>query len=136
MDSLKSIPHEQRGTVGSTANRLGKIGIWSFTSREKTQRNSKNPNRGDDVIKPMNVDRDVYRDMLLNNVLPAIYSTFPDTEASIFVQQDNAGPHISPDDPDFVDAVKDSDWGINLVFQPPNSPDFNLNDLGFISLLT
>jgi hypothetical protein len=47
------------------------------------------------------------------------------------IQQDNAGPHIKADDPDFLDAVEDSGWNINMQFQPPSSPDMNLNDLGF-----
>jgi hypothetical protein len=113
----------------------GKIGIWSFTKIEKAQRNSKNHDKGDDVTKPVNVDKDVYRDMLLNHVLPAIYAKFPDSEARVVVQQDNAGPHIAPDDQDFIEAVEDSGWSVNLEFQPPNSPDFNINDLGFFKAI-
>jgi hypothetical protein len=109
----------------------GKIGIWSFTSTEQALRRSKNHNKGDDVIKTVNVDKDRYREMLLDRVLPAIFEKFPDSEASIVVQQDNAGPHISPDDDDFLEMVQQSGWNISLKFQPPNSPDMNLNDLGF-----
>lgn len=109
----------------------GKIGIWAFKKVEAAQRNSKNHRRGDLVTKPENVDKDTYREMLLNNVLPAILAHFPDTEATVVIQQDNAGPHIDPDDPDWADAVAQTGWNISLKFQPPNSPDLNVNDLGF-----
>lgn len=109
----------------------GKIGIWAFTTTEQAQRNSKNHRRGDLVVKPQNIDKDVYREMLIDNVLPAILEKFPDTNATIIVQQDNAGPHIQPDDPDWLEAVESTGWDINLNFQPPNSPDLNVNDLGF-----
>ena len=52
--------------------------------------------------------------MLIDNLLPAIFTSFPDSEARIVVQQDNAGPHIAADDPDFLEAVKQSGWKINL----------------------
>jgi hypothetical protein len=67
--------------------------------------------------------------------VPAKFGISIDSEASIFVQQDNAGPHIAADDPDFLEAVEQSGWKINLEFQPPNSPDMNLNDLGFFKAI-
>lgn len=47
------------------------------------------------------------------------------------IQQDNARPHINDDDPDFRVAATQHGFNMRLVFQPPNSPDTNVNDLGF-----
>lgn len=109
----------------------GKIGIWPFTTTERAQRNSRNHRRGDLITKPVNINQDVYREMLIDNVLPAILTKFPDMNATIVLQQDNAGPHIDAEDPNWVEAVEQTGWDIDLTFQPPNSPDLNVNDLGF-----
>jgi hypothetical protein len=35
------------------------------------------------------------------------------------------------DNPDFCEAAKQHGFDIRLICQPPNSPDFNILDLGF-----
>lgn len=47
------------------------------------------------------------------------------------IQQDNARPHINNKDPDFNDVANADGFQITLIQQPPNSPDVNVNDLGF-----
>ncbi|ETV66062.1 hypothetical protein H257_17391 [Aphanomyces astaci] len=77
----------------------GKIGTWAFTSTRQALRNSRNCKRGDDVVEPTTVSREVYRDYLVNKVIPAIRSLWPRQRSSvIWVQQDNARPHVSVDD--------------------------------------
>lgn len=49
----------------------------------------------------------------------------------IYIQQDNAKPHVKNSDPDFRAAANQNGFNITLVQQPPNSPDMNINDLGF-----
>ena len=74
--------------------------------------------------------------MLINNVLPAVRERFPrgwhgKRTNTIKIQQDNARPHVSSDDP-YVEAELSKDGRvIELVSQPPNSPDMNVLDLGF-----
>jgi hypothetical protein len=51
----------------------------------------------------------------------------------IYIQQDNAPSHISPNDKLFYEAAKQDGFDIRLVCQPTNSPDFNILDLGFFS---
>ena len=51
----------------------------------------------------------------------------------IKVQQDNARPHVPVDHPEVVQAGKSDGFNISLMFQPPNSPDFNVLDLGFFN---
>lgn len=47
------------------------------------------------------------------------------------IQQDNARPHIKNSDPNFMAAACQDGFNIMLVQQPPNSPDTNVNDLGW-----
>lgn len=49
----------------------------------------------------------------------------------IYIQQDNAKPHIKNDDPDFRNAATKNGFNIIITHQPPNSPDTNVNDLGW-----
>ena len=53
------------------------------------------------------------------------------------MQQDGAKAHIAPDDEEWLEGVKEAgmDKKLALYTQPPNSPDFNLNDLGFFRAL-
>jgi hypothetical protein len=55
----------------------GKIGIWPIGGLELVKRKSKNHNRGDPIWRNENVTREVYRKMLINDVLPAIKNKFP-----------------------------------------------------------
>jgi len=82
------------------------------------------------------ITRPIYKDLLLNKVLPAIKTLWPPGEArAILVQQDNAQPHVPPTDPDVLLAGHEGDWHIDLVCQPPNSPETNVLDLGFFRAL-
>lgn len=49
----------------------------------------------------------------------------------IYIQQDNAKPHINNNDLIFRDATTQDGFTFTLVQQPPNSPDTNVNDLGW-----
>ena len=72
---------------------------------------------------------------LLTKVMPAIREKWPEGDKimTTIIQQDNAKPHIHPDDPDIqLEGAKDG-WQIKLACQPPNSPDFNVLDLGFFN---
>lgn len=113
----------------------GKIGIWPFIKYEPAKRNSKNRCAGTEVASPVVVDKNEYRQMLINKVLPAIKSKWPcnrvERRRTIFLQQDNAKPHITPSDPVFVEKAISGEFDIRLTCQPPNSPDMNILDLGY-----
>jgi hypothetical protein len=49
----------------------------------------------------------------------------------VTIQQDNARPHLSLVNPEFVEASREGSCNIKLLTQPPNSPDINMLDLGF-----
>lgn len=74
----------------------------------------------------------IYVWLILWQIIPAIIEKWPaNLSKTIFIQQDNAKPHIKGDDPDFVHAATANGFNIVLTQQPPNSPDMNVNDLGW-----
>ncbi|VFQ77118.1 unnamed protein product, partial [Cuscuta campestris] len=110
----------------------GKIGIFPFTFEQAAQRSSKNRPAGTLETKAEpTVNRDVMKRMLLTNLIPAIKQKWPGSSRDIIIQQDNAKPHVDGNDPEIVAAAQEGDWNIQLKFQPPNSPDLNVLDLGF-----
>ena len=115
----------------------GKIGIFPFTYQEPAKRNSKNRVKGTMETKAMNVDKNAYRKMLIEKVIPAIVQKLPQSlkHRPIWIQQDNATPHISPHDSDFAQEATKNGFDIRLKYQPPNSPDTNVLDLGFFNAI-
>ncbi|GMF65817.1 unnamed protein product [Phytophthora lilii] len=114
----------------------GKIGIWSFTVDTVAQRGSVNRPKGALVLRNIeSIDKKVYKHYIINKVIPAIKAAWPSGEKwkVIFIQQDNAKPHLAPTDPDVVAAGTSDGWNIRMLCQPPNSPDFNVLDLGFFT---
>ncbi|XP_060215627.1 uncharacterized protein LOC132642464 [Lycium barbarum] len=112
----------------------GKIGIFPFVFQGPAKRNSKNRVAGTLETKPiLSVTKDVTRSCLIEKVLPAIRSKWllAHANAPIFIQQDNVRPHLSVNDLEFNEAAKQDGFDIRLCFQPPNSPNMNVLDLGF-----
>ena len=114
----------------------GRIGCFPLVTYEPAQRSNAITDRvrGDMVMKPItSITRDVIREFMINQVLPAIRAKWPreDVGNPIFIQQDNAPSHLKLDDPLFCEHAKRDGFEIRLISQPPNSPDFNILDLGF-----
>ena len=111
----------------------GKIGMWPFVQEIPAQRRSENRERGTLETKNLRVTRQVMREYFIEKLLPAIEAVWPqeDVGQTIFIQQDNAKPHILPDDPVFAEAVANTGLKLKLMQQPANSPDLNVLDLGF-----
>ncbi|RHY13105.1 hypothetical protein DYB34_014015 [Aphanomyces astaci] len=84
------------------------------------------------VTKLVNVDAAVYRDYVMNKVVPAIKPTFPSANKRVVLQHDNATPHGSITDAALASV---STGGLMFVMrrQPPDSPDQNVLDLGFFA---
>lgn len=66
------------------------------------------------------VNQETYRVMLMQQLLPAIQSRWPWTSAGerVWVQQDNAPAHISPDDPQFMTSAWQQGLNVQLRCQP------------------
>ena len=94
--------------------------------RVPAKRSSANRPRGTLELKTVNVDRDSYREMLIDNLIPAILKKIPDLVTPIKIQQDNARPHIDPDDTYFVEAAENQGLPVEMYCQSQQSPDFNV----------
>lgn len=115
-----------------------KIGVFPFVTQELAKRTSSNKVAGTLETKAMtSVNRDVIRSFLIEKVIPAIKGKRPreDVKKPIFIQQDNAGTHISHNDDEFLQAATQDGFDIRLMCQPTNSPDLNVLDLGFFSAI-
>ncbi|XP_050207555.1 uncharacterized protein LOC126656972 [Mercurialis annua] len=112
---------------------LGKIGIFPFNFKEPAKRNSKNRIAGTLETKAIkNVTKDVIRKYLIEKILPSIREKWPENSSKIiYIQIDNAKPHISVNDDEFLRAGRKDGFDIRLSFQPSNSPDLSILDLGF-----
>ncbi|RHZ12517.1 hypothetical protein DYB26_009773, partial [Aphanomyces astaci] len=110
----------------------GKIEMWPFVRLVPAARNPRNRPAGTMVTKLVNVDAAVYRDYVMNKVVPAIKPTFPSANKRVVLQHDNATPHGSITDAALASV---STGGLMFVMrrQPPDSPDQNVLDLGFFA---
>ncbi|MFI5421594.1 MAG: hypothetical protein ACHQ1H_11555 [Nitrososphaerales archaeon] len=114
----------------------GKVGIFPFVFQEPAKRSSRNRPRGTLETKPIvSITKVVIKRFLIDHLFPSIRAEWPRSPGSepeeIFVQQDNAKPHPDPADPDLVREGNKDGFSIKMCFQPPNSPDMNVLDLGF-----
>ena len=109
----------------------GKLGIWPIGDWELAKHKSKNRPKGTLVWKNKVVSKEVYQELLISKLLPAIMEKWPRLSRKIFIQQDSAKSHICEDDKEFNDALTEQDINAELYTQVANSPDMNLLDLGF-----
>ena len=132
------------GTRGGMTMWDGKIGIWPIGEWKAAQRSSIHRPAGTMEFHGKSVDRDTYREYIVDKVLPSIATKWPrpewngDEPPTIYIQQDGATSHINPWDPAIeakLQTLGVAHDRIKLVTQPPNSPDLNLNDLGFFNSL-
>lgn len=114
----------------------GKVGIWPFTHQVAAQRSSRNRPAGTMETKSLNIDKETFKDYIVGKVIPAIKAKWPGRKKGhIWIQQDNAKPHFGANDPDVLEAGKSDGWNIQMMNQPPNSPDLNVLDLGFFNAI-
>ncbi|GAA0150743.1 hypothetical protein LIER_09612 [Lithospermum erythrorhizon] len=86
----------------------GKIGIFPFYYQEPAKRKSKNRAAGTMETKPiLAVTQDLSRSWMIEKVLPAIRDRWPmySRGSTIYIQQDNARPHIKALDEKFQEAA-------------------------------
>ncbi|KAF0771846.1 hypothetical protein AaE_002392 [Aphanomyces astaci] len=99
--------------------------MWPFVRLVPAARNSRNRPAGTMVTKLVSVDAAVYRDYVMNKVVPVIKATFPSANKRVILQHDNATPHRSITDAELASV---STGGLTFMMrrQPPNSPDLNV----------
>jgi len=99
------------------------------------RRSSINRPAGTIEMKPIeSIKKETIREFMIEKVLPAIRAKWPheDADKPIYIQQDNAKPHLSPNDRQFCEAAKQDGFDIRLVCQPANSPDFERTGSWFL----
>jgi hypothetical protein len=120
----------------------GKIGLWPIGNWAPAQRTSIRRPAGTMVWHDEPVTKEVYRRLLLTKVFPAIKGQWPRGEWQrpnfiIRVQQDGAPTHVDPADELLLQGLQalEIENKVLLYTQPANSPDCNINDLGFFRAL-
>jgi hypothetical protein len=117
----------------------GLIGIYPVGEFNMYKRASRNHARGEIKWTNFALDREEYQRMMANLVLPDIKRKMPTINNNIIVQQDGAKAHLPVDDPVFKAKVEQLYHGnenaVTLYTQPAQSPDLNVNDLGFFASL-
>ena len=109
----------------------GKIGIWPIGKWELAKWSLKKCTKGMPVWKNQCIMRDVYREYLIQKLLPAIKQRWPTNNGRIWLQQDGAKSHILEDDKEFKEAVDKIGLNLTVHTQSPISPDTNILDLVF-----
>lgn len=116
----------------------GKLGLYPFTRNKAAQRNSRNRAAGTMVTKTVEVTKERYKKMMLDHVIPDTKSLFPRPPANasaedkiVWIQQDNARPHLINHDPEVRAAMQADGWDIWLINHPTNSSDTNILDFFF-----
>jgi hypothetical protein len=116
----------------------GLIGIYPVGKFNIYQRSSANHERGDLKWTNISLDREEYQKMMIKLELPDIKRKMP-INNNIIVQQDGAKAHLPVDDPVFkakvLELYGNEGDAVKLYTQPAQSPDLNVNDLGFFASL-
>jgi hypothetical protein len=114
-----------------------KIGTWFFVEQVPAKRTSKNRAAGTLETKSVSVRQKETKDMIIDNLFPAILGSWPAWEQMrIRIQLDNAPPHPKPGKlgkriADCLAEYSVVSWDIEFAMQPANSPDLNTLDLAF-----
>ncbi|CAM9647864.1 unnamed protein product, partial [Discosporangium mesarthrocarpum] len=108
----------------------GKVGIWPIADTVAAMRSSKKRKKGTMMLKPATINAERYRELMIDKGIPAIKARMPRPPGhTIFVQQDGASRTREGGVMEAIQA-KAGD-SIILETQSANSPDLNVNDLGF-----
>ncbi|CAM9940048.1 unnamed protein product [Discosporangium mesarthrocarpum] len=102
----------------------------SVSGPGRIQRAAVRTAKGTMMLKPATINAKRYKELMIDKVIPAIKARMPRPPGhTIFVQQDGAKPHAGGGVMEAIQA-KTGD-SIILETQLANSPDLNVNDLGF-----
>lgn len=114
----------------------GLIGIWRVVKEYSAQRVSKNYSRGEIYEKDTTLTADYYCNFMTTIIIPEVCHKMPWSN-HIFIQQDNAPPHVGNNTVQRLNDFGDTQHPVvTIINQPPQSPELNLNDLGFFHSLS
>ena len=82
-----------------------KIRCWTIFQQEAAKRSSVNRSKDTLELKSLNVNRKMYKNILIDDVIPAIDSKWPDRIPwNIRMQHDNAAANVPTDDKEMIGA--------------------------------
>ncbi|CAM9716335.1 unnamed protein product [Sphacelaria rigidula] len=101
------------------------------------ERSSRRRKRGEEYEFDCTIDAEWYKEWYIDQLLPAIKEKMLWQYSKRVVEQQNgASPHTGKNNPGFLDSAgMGRGWLVELVTQPSQSPDLNINDLGFCTSL-
>ncbi|CAN0501467.1 unnamed protein product, partial [Discosporangium mesarthrocarpum] len=107
----------------------GKISIWPIAVTVAPMRSSKNRKKGTMMLKPATINAERHKELMIDKVIPSIKARMPrhrshDLRAAGWCKAEHRGGGME------AIQAKAGD-SIILETQPANSPDLNVNDLGF-----
>lgn len=71
-------------------------------------------------IKPISVDRKVYREFCIQKVIPAIKNDRVTEEHPFYIQKNDARPHFCDKDSLVLNDWSEEEWNITLRNEPAN----------------
>ena len=114
----------------------GKIGIWRVQEQKICMKSNRYHRAGDVYYKDCNMNGKIYQKFMMN-IFSAIKTKMPWLQGQeVIVQQDGAPSHKTQENMNyFATEGQKNGWNINVITQPAQSPDLNINDLGFFRSL-
>lgn len=113
----------------------GLVGIWRIQSDYEAKRSSINHKKGDVYKIDCTMTSEYFYELMHNEIMPAVSNRMYWCQ-NIFIQIDNARPHVGKNNVqklnDFGDTLNPT---VTVVNQPAQSPELNINDLGFFHSL-
>jgi hypothetical protein len=128
------------GTPSSKYKFDGRLLLHVVGELHAAARRSVYHEKGEVYLSPTgaNVDAAYIFTLFVETVGPTIRSAFADAPR-VILQMDNASPHVGKGNFEGLQEVLNGEGEqpfIEIKFQPPNSPDLNLNDLGVFHALS
>ena len=112
----------------------GKIGCLPIVESTTAKGSSCNRVKGSKILCPVNVNKEIYKKLLVKKLFPAIREKLPYREGRLVeVKQGNATPHHCWNDPIVQTESRLAIWKIKCINQRSNSPDLNILVLGFFN---
>jgi transposase len=114
----------------------GKISLIRVCEEMVAKRKSTYHEAGDVYIHDCTMNAERYRSFMMQ-VFRDVKMKMPWLKGKeVIIQQDGASPHVGRGNIEYFNQEGRKDgWKIQVVTQPPQSPDLNVNDLGFFRSL-
>lgn len=117
----------------------GAIGLWRICNEKVALRKTSTHKRGEVYLEDCNVNAAFYRQLIVGKggVMETIRAKMPwMRDETLYIQHDGASAHNKKGNKQyFASPEVVNQFNIHIITQPPQSPDLNANDLGFIRSL-